>query len=75
MLEVKEGLDAGLRAKALARAVGAHEFRVQKAAKFAASYSEKELRRILINAFETDARIKSGLLDDKLALEMLIAEI
>lgn len=75
MLEVRECLSAGMNQNAIPKAVGAHEFRVQKAAKFSSGYSEKELRRILVNAFETDVRIKSGILDEKLALEMLIAEI
>ena len=75
MLEVRECLSAGMNQKAIPKAVGAHEYRVHKAVKFSSGYNEKELRRILVNAFETDVRIKSGILDDKLALEMLIAEI
>ena len=39
------------------------------------SFSVQELRRVLKTAFETDNRIKSGLFDERLALQMLIAEI
>lgn len=75
MLQVKELSEEGLRADAISKKIKIHEFRVKKALGFVSNYNVRELRRILKNAFETDFRIKSGVLEGKLALEMMIAEI
>lgn len=75
MLQVKELNEQGMKGAAISKKIGVHEFRVKKATGFVSNYTVGELRRILKNAFETDFRIKSGVLDGKLALEMLIAEI
>jgi DNA polymerase-3 subunit delta len=75
MLQVKELQEEGMRYTEIARKIKVHEFRAKKAAGFCQSFSVRELRRVLKNAFETDFRIKSGVLEAKLALEMLIAEI
>lgn len=52
-----------------------HEFRIKKCLNFAKKFTEKDLKRILINAYSTDGKIKMGVLAPQLALEMLIAEI
>ena len=61
--------------KDISKKIKVHEFRVKNAYTFVTNFSERDLRRILISAFETDYRIKSGLLAAPLALEMLIADI
>ena len=75
MLQVKELMEEGMRYTQIANKIKVHEFRTKKAAGFCQSFSVRELRRVLKNAYETDFRIKSGVLEAKLALEMLIAEI
>ena len=67
--------EGGLKIGEIKKALKAHEYRVQKALDFARSYSISDLKRILSVAYTTDTRIKSGLLEGQLALEMLIAEI
>lgn len=75
MLEVRQLSGKGMGKQQIAKKTKAHEFRVQKAMKFAARYDESDLVRILKDAFDTDEKIKSGLLEPVLALEMLIAGI
>lgn len=75
MLQVKELQEKGMSPAEIANKLKVHKYRAEKAAGFARRFSEQELRRVLKASFETDNRIKSGLLDDKLALQMLIAEI
>ena len=54
--------------------LGLHEFRVRKAVRYAESRSLKRLRSTLLQAYEIDKTIKSGSMDARLALELLIAE-
>lgn len=75
MLQVKELNEESQNQVAISKKIKVHEFRVKKALGFVRSYTEKDLRRILSSAFQTDYRIKTGMLDGKLALEMLIAEM
>ena len=75
MLEVKQFSEQGLGKSQIARKLKVHEYRVEKALKFSRNYDENDLIRIVKAAFDTDERIKSGLLDAGLALEMLIAGI
>ena len=75
MLQAKEMSEGGLKTNEIRKVTKAHEYRVQKALDFAKGYSTVDLKRILSTAYATDTRIKSGLLDGQLALEMLIAEI
>ena len=75
ILEVKELREAGLGKDEIVKTLAAHEFRVRKALGFADKYSVPALRSILIAAYNTDKNIKSGLITQDLALEMLIASI
>lgn len=75
MLSVSEMKEEGLVFTAIQKQLGVHEFRVKKAMQFAQGYSLSRLRRILRSAYEVDKNIKTGLLDQRLALEMFIAEI
>ena len=54
--------------------LGLHEFRVRKAVRYAESRSLPKLRSTLLHAYEIDKTIKSGSMDARLALELLIAE-
>ena len=75
ILEVKELKEAGFGKDEIVKTLGVHEFRVKKAIGFADKYSSAALRSILISAYDTDKNIKSGLITQDLALEMLIASI
>ncbi len=55
--------------------LGAHEFRVKKAVQMARRCTLDALRKNLSRAYRVDEDIKTGYLDSRLAMEMLIAEI
>jgi len=75
MLQVREMDKEGRSVQQMKSALNVHEFRIKKAKNFAARYSAEELCRILERAFKADTDIKTGLLNEELALEMLVAEI
>lgn len=75
MLQSQELSKSGMRLNEIKKITKVHEYRLQKALDFAGGYSISDLKRILTAAYATDTRIKSGLLDGQMALEMLIAEI
>lgn len=55
--------------------LGIPEFAVSKLLRMSEIYSEEKLKGILMKVFDADKSIKTGKLDPKLALEMLIANI
>lgn len=75
ILSVKELREKSMNNAQIQKALRIHEYRIKKAVPLADRYSVKELKRILINAYETDNSYKSGLMEDRLALELFIAEI
>ena len=75
MLSAKEMREEGQPIPAIQKTLGVHEFRLKKALQFAEPYSMERLRKILLSAYEVDKNIKTGLLDQTLALEMFVAEI
>ena len=54
---------------------GASEYRIKKLMPYVNRYSQDKLKQILSSAYETDRNIKTGLLDQQLALEMFAAGI
>ncbi|MEG0291691.1 MAG: DNA polymerase III subunit delta [Anaerovoracaceae bacterium] len=75
MLEVKELVEDGKQLVEIQRLLKVHEFRIKKAMNFSRRYHIKSLKRTLFNAYGVDEKIKTGLLDGKLALELVIAEM
>jgi DNA polymerase-3 subunit delta len=75
ILMVKEMKEDGLQYDQIKDFLGIHEFRIKRAVSFANHYTLAQLRNALNRAFQVDDSIKSGLMDAKLALEMLIATI
>jgi len=75
ILEVKELKDEGCDHAQIKNELGVHEFRIKKALGFAGRYSTDNLKRILQKLYSVDVSIKTGLLEQNLALELLIAEI
>ncbi len=75
MLSAKEMREEGHPVSAIQKTLGVHEFRLKKALQFAEPYSVERLKTILRNAYQVDKNIKTGLLDQTLALEMFVAEI
>ena len=75
LLMVKEMREEGLRPEEMKALTGAHEYRIKIAGQLSVRYSIDQLRRILSHCFTVDKHIKTGLLEGRLALEMLIAGI
>lgn len=75
ILEVKEMREEGMSLPQIQKALGVHEFRIKKAMGVTEKYSVGGLKRILSKAYEIDSNIKTGLLEQTLALELFIAEI
>ena len=75
MLETKELLEDGWTVESIAKTTKIHQFRIKKAANFVRKYDVKTLKENLRAAYNTDVQIKRGILDSRLALELLIAKI
>lgn len=75
MLIVKEMIDRGFSLLEIRDKTNIHKYRIEIASRLAGRYSKSQLQRIVSSCFDVDKNIKSGLLDNRLALEMLIAGI
>ena len=75
ILIAKELADEGRSFDEMKSLVSIHEFRIRKALPLTKRYSEAQLRRTLSRAYEIDRTIKTGVLDARLALELLIASV
>ncbi|WP_164914388.1 DNA polymerase III subunit delta [Aminipila luticellarii] len=75
ILEVKEMLEEGKNQKQMQGILKIHEFRIKKAMSFAGKYSVGRLKKILTKVYEIDRNIKTGILEQNLALELFIAQI
>lgn len=75
ILEVKELREEGMTPPQIHKKLNIHEFRIKKAWAVTEKYSVSQLKKILSKAYEIDGNIKSGLLEQTLALELFIAQI
>lgn len=75
ILEVKEMREEGMGPAQIQKKLKVHEFRIKKALGVTEKYSVSQLKRILSKAYEIDGNIKSGLLEQSLALELFVAQI
>ena len=75
MVQSKEMAENGCQITEIQKTLKVHEFRVKKALNFARRYTSRDLKKMLVKAYSTDSKIKMGILESSMALEMLIAEI
>ncbi len=75
ILEVKEFKDESMNMAQIAKILGVHEFRVKKAMAFSDKFSMSKLRELLSGLYDIDKNEKTGLMDAKLGLELLIGKI
>lgn len=75
MLVVKEFKEEGLSPAIITSKLKVHEFRVKKAMTFADRFTVEKLRSILSQLYETDRNIKTGTLEQGMALELLVGRI
>jgi DNA polymerase-3 subunit delta len=75
VLEVKELKDEGKRLADMQSVLNIHEFRIKKAASVCDSYSTGRLRDILKKVYQVERDVKTGAMEQVLALEVLISEL
>ena len=75
MLEVKEMKAEGIMRERMQSILNVHEYRIKKAAAAAELYSIRRLRNILKKIYQVEINIKTGLMDQFLALEVMISEV
>jgi len=75
MLEVKELSEETRDTQGMADILKVNHFRVKKALSFADKFENKKLKELLSQLYEIDRNIKTGLIEQSLALELLIGRI
>lgn len=75
ILGIREMLDDGVIPSVIQSKMGLPKWRYDKLKPFAHRYTVKKLRDILIKIYEIDRNIKTGALNSRIALEMVIASI
>lgn len=75
ILSVKQMREDGVDMATMMKKLGSGDFRIKKVMPFVNRYSEDKLKSILCSLYEVDRNIKTGLLDDRTALELFIAGI
>ncbi len=75
LLEVKEFKEDAMPQAEIVKIMKIHEFRVKKAMQTADRFTKSKLREILSQLYEIDRNIKTGTLEQNLALELLVGKI
>ncbi len=75
LLEVKEFKEDATPQAEIVKIMKIHEFRVKKAMQTADRFTKSKLREILSQLYEIDRNIKTGALEQNLALELLVGKI
>lgn len=75
MLEVKELSEETRNTQMMADTLKMNHYRVKKALSFADRFEKKKLADILSQLYEIDRNIKTGMMEQNLALELLIGRI
>jgi len=75
LLMTKELKEEGMPVDRMKEQINVHEFRIRRALPLADRYSVHQLRSTLSRAYEIDRTIKTGALDARMALELLIAAV
>jgi len=75
MLEVKEMKEEGKTLAQMQSILNIHEFRIKKASSVCDAYSALQLRDILRRIYQVEKNIKTGLMEQNLAFEVMLAQI
>ncbi len=68
-------IEKGYDQRDIAKKIGVHSYAAQKIIKQSKSFTVKQLEEVLKKCLKLDETIKKGLIDNKLAVEMLIIEL
>lgn len=74
MLAFKELSNTGSNVNEIEKILKVNSYRLQKAGGFANRLQEDRIEKALINAYDVEKNIKTGIFPDKLALEMFVAK-
>lgn len=72
MKVIKQLSELGENITTIARKVGSPDFAVKRTLQLARNYTEKEISSLLEDAADFETRVKTGLLDENLAVELII---
>ena len=75
ILEVKEFKEDAMSMPEIVKIMKIHEFRIKKAIQAADRFTKTKLKEILVQLYEIDRNIKTGVLEQNLALELLVGRI
>ena len=74
LLDIKQLASKGQGEKLIAETLGVHPYSVKKNMPLARRYSEKEMRAVLEEMARMDEDVKSGRLNDRIAVELLLIQ-
>lgn len=72
MKVIKQLSEFGDNAGSIARKVGSPDFAVKRTLQLARNYSDSEISQLLADAADFETKVKTGQLDEKLAVELII---
>jgi len=75
MLEVKEMREEGKNLAQMQSILNIHEFRIKKAMSVCDAYSVSQLKDILQRIYQVERNIKTGLMEQTLAFEVMLSQI
>lgn len=75
LLNIRQLSESGMSPKAMAEALGLRDFVVAKSRRLAQQYSQEQLKAVLRGIYQADKNIKSGNMEGRMAVELLIASI
>ncbi|MGI6177621.1 MAG: DNA polymerase III subunit delta [Eubacterium sp.] len=75
MLSVHQMRADGITRATISRDMKVNRYRIDKICRYAESFSTEKIKNALLSAYELDESIKTGLLSERLALEMFVAGI
>ncbi|MBE5921748.1 MAG: DNA polymerase III subunit delta [Lachnospiraceae bacterium] len=74
LMQVKQLSDKGLRADAIAAKIGSQSFVVRKTLRQVQNFTLAQLKEALRNCMEMEEAVKSGRMDENMALELLLIQ-
>lgn len=75
MLSVHQMRADGITRETISRDMKVSSYRIEKICRYAESFSTEKIRNALLAAYELDGNIKTGLLSERMALEMFVSGI
>jgi len=75
MLSVKEMSEERKTLSQMQSTLGIHEYRIKKASEVINLYSEDRLKDILASIYQVDRNVRTGIMEQVLALEVMLSEI